>query len=239
MTGASLLVFCRCAGFMFRAPGFSHPSVPAGVRAGLALMTALTLAPGLHGEVSKDGGAFVIAAVLEFAIGSSIGMAASLLYDGAYAGGRVLDDYAGIRGSVPSAQYFAASAFGRVAALVFTCGLFLLGGYRVVIVALLQSFTSLPPGTIPGTRSLYAYAVALPVSIIQAALLVCAPAIAAIFITQLTLAGLTRVIPRFASFTLSFPLVFGVALISVVVALPVFLQSGGEPWLRFPVLNAR
>ncbi|HZZ64184.1 MAG TPA: flagellar biosynthetic protein FliR, partial [Candidatus Baltobacteraceae bacterium] len=199
MTGTALLVFSRCAGFISRAPGFSHPSVPAPVRAAIALFIALALAPTVHSGVPNGGAAFVMAAALEFGIGAAIGMAASILYDGAYAGGRVLDDYAGIRGSVPSAQFFAASAFGRVAALVFTSGLFLLGGYRIVIVALVRSFSTLPPGTVPSARALYAYAVALPLSIVEAALLVCAPAIAAIFIAQVTLAALARVIPRFAS----------------------------------------
>jgi hypothetical protein len=37
VTATALLVFARSAGMVFRAPGFSHPSVPPPVRAGLAL----------------------------------------------------------------------------------------------------------------------------------------------------------------------------------------------------------
>jgi flagellar biosynthesis protein FliR len=37
MTQTTLLVFARGAGMIFRAPGFSHPSVPPPVRAALVL----------------------------------------------------------------------------------------------------------------------------------------------------------------------------------------------------------
>jgi flagellar biosynthesis protein FliR len=161
------------------------------------------------------------------------------LYDGAYAGGRALDDYVGIRGSVPGAQFFAASGFGRVWSMVFTAGFFLLGAYRVVIYAFSRSFESVPPGGIPATHALFQYAIALPASIMEAALLVAGPAIALVFVVQLTLGALTRVIPRFASFTLSFPIVFAVAIIATVLAVPMLFTTSATPWLRVPFLPAR
>lgn len=236
MSGTALLVFARCAGFMFRAPGFSHPSVPPVVRAGLALVLAIALTPAVQGVHAPDGMAFVFASASDFGIGAAIGIAASVLYDGAYAGGRALDDYAGIRGSVPSAQIFAGAGFGRIWSLVFTAGFFLLGGYRVLILAFAQSFASVPPGGAVSAHALYAYAVALPVSIIEAALLVAGPAIALVFVAQLTLGALTRVIPRFSSFTLSFPIVFATALVATIIAVPLLFGQSAIPWLRVPFL---
>ncbi|HEY9181011.1 MAG TPA: flagellar biosynthetic protein FliR [Candidatus Baltobacteraceae bacterium] len=236
MNATALLVFARCAGFVFRAPGFSHPSVPPMVRAGFALMLAVLLVPAVHAVRTPDGIALVFAAAGECGIGAAIGIAASVLYDGAYAGGRALDDYVGIRGSVPNAQIFAGAGFGRIWSLVFTAGFFLLGGYRIVIIAFCNSFESVPPGAAVSGHALYAYAVALPVSIVEAALLVAAPAIALAFVAQLTLGALTRVIPRFASFTLSFPIVFGAALIATIVAVPLLFGQSAVPWLRVPFL---
>lgn len=236
MSGTALLVFARCAGFVFRAPGFSHPSVPPMVRAGLALVLAIALVPAVRYVHAPGGMAFVLAAAGDFGIGAAIGIAASVLYDGAYAGGRALDDYVGIRGSVPNAQIFAGAGFGRIWSLVFTAGFFLLGGYRVVIAAFCRSFESVPPGGSVSAHALYAYAVTLPVSIIEAALLVAAPAIALAFVAQLTLGALTRVIPRFAGFTLSFPIVFGMALVATILAVPLLFGQSAVPWLRVPFL---
>jgi flagellar biosynthetic protein FliR len=237
VNASALLVFARCAGFVFRAPGFSHPVVPHAVRAGLALVLSIAVAPAVRSARVPDGAAFAVAIGLEAAIGAAIGFAASILYDGAYAGGRALDDYVGIRGSVPGAHIFAASGFGRVWSLVFTAGFFLLGGYRVVLLAFARSFDRLPPGTTPSSHGLYAYAVALPVSIIEAALLVAGPAIAIAFVGHITLGALARVIPRFAAFTLSFPIVFALALAATLFAIPFLFSQSGAPWIHVPFLE--
>ena len=237
MNGTALLVFARCAGFVFRAPGFSHPAVPPPVRAGLALVLAIAVLPAVGVSHAPDGIAFVLAAAAEAGIGAAIGVAASVLYDGAYAGGRALDDYVGIRGSVPNAQIFAGAGFGRIWSLVFTAGFFLLGGYRVLIFAFCRSFERLPPGAHVSAHGLYAYALALPSSIIEAALLVAGPAIALAFVAQATLGALTRVIPRFAAFTLSFPIVFGAALLATLLAIPLLFGQSAVPWLRVPFLR--
>lgn len=237
MSGAALLVLARCAGFVFRAPGFSHPSVPHPVRAGLALVLAIAVTPAVRNAHVPDGLAFAVAAATEAAIGAAIGFAASILYDGAYAGGRALDDYVGIRGGVPGVQIFAASGFGRIWSLVFTAGFFLLGGYRVAIAAFARSFERLPPGAVPSSHALYAYAIALPATIVEAALLVAGPAIAAAFVGQVTLGALARVIPRFAAFTLSFPIAFGMALAATLIAIPFLLPVSGVPWIHLPFLQ--
>ncbi len=238
MSGTALLVFARTIGFVFRAPGFSHPSVPPMVRTGLALVMTIALVPAVRAVRAPDGIAFVMAIACDLGIGAAIGLAASVLYDGAYAGGRALDDYVGIRGSIPNAQIFAASGFGRIWSMVFTAGFFLLGGYRIVIWAFCRSFERVPPGGVPSTHALYAYALTLPASIVEAALLVAGPAIALVFVAQATLGALTRVIPRFASFTLSFPVVFAMALIATIAAVPLIYSASGSPWLRVPFLAA-
>jgi flagellar biosynthetic protein FliR len=231
MSGAALLVFARCAGFVFRAPGLSHPSVPAPVRAGLALAMTGALA-GRARPMSADGPAFIAAVVLELAVGAAIGIAASILYDGAYAGGRVLDDYVGIRGSVPNAQMYAAAGFGRIWSLVFTAGFFLLGGYRIAILAFAHTFDIFPAGSIPQAHDLYAFALILPGTIVEAAILVAGPAIALVFVAQIALGSLARVTPRFSGFTLTFPVMFGAALLATIAGVPALFERSAIPWLK-------
>jgi flagellar biosynthetic protein FliR len=236
MSAAALLVLARCAGFVFRAPGLSHPSVPAPVRAGLALAMAAAIARRVR-PVTADGFALVAAVVLELAIGAAVGIAASILYDGAYAGGRVLDDYVGIRGSVPNAQVYAASGFGRIWSLVFTAGFFLLGGYRIAILAFAHTFDVFPPGSVPSARGLYAFALMLPAAIVEAALLVAGPAIALVFVAQLALGSLARVTPRFSGFTLTFPVMFGAALLATIAGVPALFERSAIPWLKLVFMH--
>jgi flagellar biosynthetic protein FliR len=221
-----LLVFARCAGFVFRAPGFSHPSVPAPLRAGLAAALAMAIASGTHatGPQSLGGIALIVALAGEFAIGSAIGMASSVLYDGAYAGGRVVDDYVGVKAIAPSLQLVAPSGFGRVWSLAFTGAFFLTGAYRVVLIGFVRSFSKIPVGAAPHWSGWAAYRASFASAIALVAVEVAAPAVALAFVVQLALGAISRVIPRFGSFTLTFPLAFAAALTATAVAAPFVVE---------------
>ena len=228
MSATLLVVFARCAGFAFRAPGFSHPSVPHIIRAALALFLAIAIAPGIP-PVALDGISLIVVVVMEFAIGTAIGLGASLLYDGAYAGGRMLDDYVGVKALAPSVATVAPSGFGRVWSIAFTGGYFLVGAYKITILALAASFVHIVPASAIAAAAWQTYALTLASTIVLVALAVAAPAIALAFITQVGLAALSRTIPRFATFALSFPLVFGVVLIVTAASIPVALSVAGHP----------
>ncbi|HTZ54186.1 MAG TPA: flagellar biosynthetic protein FliR [Candidatus Acidoferrum sp.] len=233
MTATALLVFARCAGFASRAPGFSHPSVPHALRAGLALFLTIAIVPGVP-SVHLDSMALVIALVVEFLLGSAIGIGASLLYDGAYAGGRMLDDYVGVKAMAPSIQLVAPSGFGRVWSIAFTGGYFILGAYHVTLLAFAQSFERVAPGAHVDPHAWLAFAGALASTIVFVAVAVAAPAIALAFVVQVGVAALTRAIPRFAGFSLSFPLVFGAVLLVTAVSIPLLSARAGHPLLLYP-----
>jgi len=238
VSDGELLVFARCAGFTFRAPGFSHPSVPPPVRAGFAYVLALALGPAYASSARVGSGGFVFALAAETLVGAAIGIAASMLYDGAFSGGRTLDDYVGIRSSVPSANVAAGAGFGRLWSLAFTTGFFVLGGYAVALAGFADAFVSLPPGALAASPDLRTFAVALPQTLLRAALFVGGPAIAIALVAQMSLAVVARLVPRFSTFTLSFPIVFAAVLVATVAALPVVLRAAGSPWMNLAPLHA-
>jgi len=233
MTQGDALVFARCAGFVVRAPGFSHPSVPPPLRAGFAFVLSPSLAHVYAPAVQLAGPAFVLALAGEFCIGAAIGIAASMLYDGAYAGGRALDDYVGIRASVPSAGVSSGAGFGRLWSLAFTTGFFVLGGYQIALAAFARAFETLPAPVLVESRSLAVFATALPATLLRAALTIAGPAVALALVVQFGLAAVARIVPRFATFTLAFPVVFGVVLIATLAALPLLLPLAA--WPQFDV----
>lgn len=220
MNAPALLVFARCAGFAFRAPGFAHPSVPPAVRAGLALFLASAVAPSVRGAMHLADAEVPFACISEFLLGSAIGMAASLVYDGAYAGGRAIDDYVGVKAIAPSLQIVAPSGFGRVWSLAYTGGFFLTGAYRITVPAFAASFTQIAPGATADAHAWAAYAIGWAATIVVVGASVAAPAIGLAFAVQITLGALSRAVPRFGSVTLVFPLAFAAALIAVVLAAP-------------------
>lgn len=128
MTQAYALVFARCAGFVFRAPGFSHAAVPPFVRVGLALVLAMAVAPTARAPAGFAVHSFVLALVLEVAIGALIGLAASVLYEGVDAGARALDDYVGIQDSVRLAADPGGDAFSKLWTITFVAAFYVFGG---------------------------------------------------------------------------------------------------------------
>ncbi len=233
MSASELLVFARCAGFVFRAPGLSHPSVPHAVRAALAILLTIAIAPSQR-EVAVAEAALVVLLVGEFVLGSAMGLASSLLYDGAYAAGRMLDDYVGVKAIAPNLEIVAPSGFGRMWSIAFTGGYFLLGAYRTAMYGFARSFDRVPPGFLVDAHAWGVFAVALASTIVQVSVAVAAPAISLAFVTQVTLAAVARTIPRFASFTLSFPLVFGVVLIATAISIPLAAAQAARPLILFP-----
>lgn len=237
MTTLALLVFARCAGFAFRAPGFSHPSVPAPVRAGMAALLAFAIAPGTRAPAVAAGPAIVAAFAAEFLLGAAIGIAASLVYDAAYAGGRAVDDYSGVKAIAPSATLVAPSGFGRIWSLAFTTGYFLLGVYRFTILAFARSFEAIAPGAPFDTGAWGSFAISLASTVFVTGVAVAAPAIALSFVVHVAIGALSRAIPRFGSFTLVFPPAFGAALIATALAIPALMQLAARPLLAVPGLR--
>ncbi|HVN68775.1 MAG TPA: flagellar biosynthetic protein FliR [Candidatus Binatia bacterium] len=229
-----LLVFARCAGFVFRAPGFSHPSAPSSLRVGFAAVLALAIARHVGRVEVHNDSAFICAVATEFLLGGVIGMTASLAYDGAYAGGRIVDDYVGVRAIAPNLQLVAPSGFGRVWSLVFTGGFFLTGAYRPVVWWFAQSFDRIPPGLPLHAGGWVRYAGEYAATIVYVAAQIAMPAVAGAFVVQIALGALSRVVPRFGSFTLTFPLAFAAALIATAIVAPLGAERAPGPELPIP-----
>ncbi|MEO7038772.1 MAG: flagellar biosynthetic protein FliR [Candidatus Elarobacter sp.] len=234
MTQTTLLVLARAVGLFARAPAFSHPSVPPIVRMGLALALASAVAPAVAPVRALDLGAFSFALAGDFLLGAAIGFGASLLYDGAYFAGRMVDDYLGVRGSVPGANITSAQAFGRLWSYAFLAAFVLLDGWVPIVRAFAGSFDHVAAGGFAERAAWLHYAVGLPATIVRAAFVVAAPAIAVAAALQLALAAVARVMPRFSSFSLSFPAVFAAALVVTLSTVAWISRLGAQPWLVLP-----
>jgi len=230
VTPSESLIFARCLGFVLRSPGFSHPSVPVPLRAGFAYVLALAFSHAHPSRFTLSWTALAPAFLVELALGAAIGIAASALYDGAYSGGRAVDDYVGIRISVPTAGIVAGAGFGRLWSMGFTAAFFVLGGHRVLLREFDATFSTLAPGAALG-NNLAIVAAAVPATLLRAALFVAGPALAFGLVAQVALAAIGRIVPRFGTFPLTFPIVLGCALLATVATFPFTLLAAGTPWI--------
>ena len=235
MNATAALAFARCAGFISRAPGISHPSVGAPVRAGLALMLTAAVLPGIPRTRTPSDAMLVPALVLELVVGVAIGTAASLVYDAAYAGGRAIDDYVGVKAIAPNIQIVAPSGFGRVWSLAYTGAFFLLGAYRIVIPAFADSFVRVPVGSPLGAYAWTSFCGGLAQTMVETGVGIAGPTIGTVFVVQVALGSLSRAVPRFGSTTLAFPLIFAAALIATALTASPISLPDVAPISVFPV----
>ena len=82
--------------------------------------------------------------------------------------------------------------------------------------------------------ALLRYALALPGTIVRAALVIAGPALIVAAAIQLALGAVSRVVPRFGNFTLPFPIVFGAIVLMTLAAVPLVVPLAGDP-LRYGV----
>jgi len=110
-----------------------------------------------------------------------------------------------------------------------------LDGWAIVITTFAQSFASVPPGRLIAANAWSAYAFALPTTIARAALMMAAPAVVVAAVVQLTLGAIARVVPRFSSFTLAFPIIFAATILVTIATVPLLAPLSGRPWMLAPV----
>ena len=221
---------------MVRAPGFSHPQVPRILRVAFGFTLALGLSGAAPRTVSSAS-AFGFAIATEFALGAAVGFGASVLYEGVAAGAAGLDDYIGVRGQNPGIVDVGGAGLGPAWNLLIVASYFLLGGYIPVLTVFASGFRALPPGALVSDADLFTLAHSLLVFVLEAALLVAAPAIVLALTTHVTIAAVARVVPRLASMQISWPLAYGIVIFASVAAMPLLAPLAGSPWIVAPMLH--
>ena len=215
----------------------SHPTVPVMVRIALIVAFTLGLEPMVH-NIKVAPAAFMLALITEFALGALIGMAASILYDAAAGAGKALDNFVGVNTANPAAGV-AGEGFGKLWDVVFLAAFFIMGGYRVTLVALSDSFSTVPLGGVITMASLKAFALMLPTYSLRGAVLVAGPAIVIGVTTQIALGTIMRLVRGIQDQSLSFSLVFAGVLFVTIVSLPFMLPTAAHPWIPLHLEAAR
>jgi flagellar biosynthesis protein FliR len=205
---AYLLAVARVAGFVLVAPPFNSRSLPAQVRAIVALAIGLPLsawtardAPALtSGELALD-------AILQIMVGLTLGFLVLLAVSALQSAGDLLDVVGGFSLSLAldPLQLIQTSIMGRLHQLVAVTLLFASDGHLMVMQGLARSVQLMPQPRLSWTS--VASMIANDVSgMFLSALQVVAPLVAVTLIADVALGLLTRAAPALNAFALGFPL---------------------------------
>ena len=222
------LAFVRIAGLLIAAPVFGHRMVPARVRAALALLLALVLAPVVDVDPLMLGSLGWVV-VVELLLGLAIGFAGSLIF----AAVAFMAEIVSVQGGLGAASVLdptSESSSVIVAALMrsFAILVFLaIDGHHQVIRALAASYVQVPIGSEVPLSSMAAVA-SLGGLVFEAGLRLATPLTVILFVSNIVVGILGRTIPQLNLITLQLPAQVALTLFVIAISAGVFIDSMAE-----------
>ena len=205
------LVLARVGGLTMTAPIYGTNDVPLRVRVVLAAALALLIVPSQwHATIQYPGNAVHYLVLLggEALIGACLGLGVLILIHGMTLAGELVGQASGLR----LADVFDPALdenvplFSRLMFLVSVAVFVCLGGHRLVMAGLLDTFQTIPPGSGGFPRSLADGFVTLVSQSFSLGIRAAAPAVTALLVATLILGLVGRTLPQLNVLSLGFGL---------------------------------
>jgi flagellar biosynthetic protein FliR len=222
-----LLALVRASAWIAIVPPFATRAIPAMVKIGIAAAIALPMADRMTATApTLDGGPLIAAAVLQVAIGLSLGFVVYLLFAAVQAAGELIDLFGGFT-VAPAYDPLAnaqSSTFGRFYQLLATTLLFVINGHILLLRGFMTSFdaVSITGPSLDDFSSNLLHTLSL---FFLAAVEIAAPLLAALFLSEVALGLLSRAAPQMNVFMLGFPIKILLTLLLGGLALPLLPGS--------------
>lgn len=222
-----LLVLLRISGLFLISPILAHRSVPTMAKVGLVLMLTIILTAVLPpSEIGPITSLWQLlgCAFREVVVGSLIGFTFAMLFMAVHGAGSVvgyqigfamamvLDPTTQTNQSVMSQLWFV------VAVLTFLT----INGHHLIISALADSYLVMPAGFVSMDGSAGELIIKYSFYVFVLALKLAAPAMVTLFLTDVALGIVAKMMPTMNVFIVGFPLKIGTGLLVIAFSLPVF-----------------
>jgi len=235
------LVLARLSGLVMTAPIYGASEVPMRVRALLAVALAVLITPAQWDVAVEDPGNtlnYLVVLGSELVIGLSLGLGIVILFSGIYVAGQMIGRIGGLiladvidPSSGTSIPVFSQLMFQLTLAVFVT-----VGGHRIVMAGLLDTFQTIPPGSgavLPSSLASIAEAfVFLLAQSFVLAVRAAAPVVTSLLLSTLVMGLISRTLPQLnilaVGFGMNSLLTFGVLALSLGAAAWVF-QDQLEP----------
>ncbi|MCW2606543.1 MAG: flagellar biosynthetic protein FliR [Frankiales bacterium] len=238
---AFLLVLARTGAWVVTAPVLSAKGVSRVGRLAVAFALALFCTPLVPLEqVPEALGAFVFAALAQVAVGLALGMLTQLLFTAFEVAGTLLDTSGGFSAAsiVDPLSGQPAAVFSRLFSIAFGALFFATDAYQQVVGGFVRSFEAVPVDSLP-TLSADAASVlgSAATQIVASALQVGAPLLGVLFLTDVALGLVGRLVPQAGTLALALP-VKGLVALSMagmtLALLPGHVAQLIDPAVRLP-----
>jgi len=222
--GGLLWPLTRILGLVAAAPVFGNTAVPSLVKLTLGVLLAAIVAPTIPAipAVDPTSWAGILIAGQEMLIGMAMGFSMRLVFAAIEFGGELASSTMGFS----FASFFDPNSAGRSSAvsqfmaLVATMAFLAMNAHLVLVQVLVESFFTLPISGTPMSLAAPLEMVRWGGRIFSAGLQLTLPIVAALLITNVALAILTRAAPQLNLFGIGFPVTLGAGLLVLSLTLP-------------------
>ena len=223
-----IMMVARIASMIAVAPILGHQAIPGQLKIALALFLAYVMFPMQSSMVSKVDikliGMFVMV-LQEICVGLIIGFAIGLLFTGVQFAGELIGFDMGFSiASVYDPDMNATIPVVAETLYTFMALMFLsLNGHHFMLQALQLSYKAVPIGGLTLSAAASDKMVSMSGMIFVIAVKFAAPVLVAMFLTNVALAIITRVVPQMNIFGVAFPLKIGVGIIVLMTSAPIMV----------------
>lgn len=205
------LVLTRTSGLVVTAPIYGTRDIPAQARVLLAVILAVLITPGQwHVAVDYPGSIFQYLVVLgsELLIGLCLGLGIVVLVASMHVAGELIGRTSGLMLSDVFDPSVDASVplLGQLLALLATAVFVCIGGHRMVMTGLLDTFQTIPPGSALMPRSLMDAVLLLTSESLSLGIRASVPVVTALLLATVVLGLISRTLPQLNVLMLGFGL---------------------------------
>ncbi len=223
-----LLAFLRISALVSVAPVFGSRSVPVRIKVFLTLFLTIVMLPMLRTEQDLSELTFPVLfpmAVKEIVVGLFLGFCAKLILEAFQFSGRIISNQMGLGVAqiVNPESGTQSSVIGNLFSLVAIVLFLNLNGHHVVISALYKSFEIAPLTNHQWLKSAAKVKMLTMFNdIFRIGVKLAAPAMVTIFLVEVSMAIMARIVPQMNIFFIGLPVKLGVGMFIIIILLPIF-----------------
>ncbi|MGE5613905.1 MAG: flagellar biosynthetic protein FliR [Bacillota bacterium] len=223
-----LLVLVRMTGLFVVSPIFGRRNIPAYMKVGFSFFISLILVnTNVIRAAQYDDNllSYTLLVIKEFMVGLTTGFVAYITYTAIYIAGEVIDMQIGfgVVNVMDPMSNIQVPVTSNVYFIISMLVLLSINGHHMLIKALFDSYKTLPPGLALFNADLQGGLMNLFGTVFATGFKIAAPAVAAIFIADVALATISRMVPQLNIFVIGMPLKIIVGLLILVITIPVFV----------------
>ena len=224
LTQEYFLIAARITGLIFTAPVFGSAYVPKMLKLGLIVILAAVLAPSVK-IMTMPTFLWVLALVIQFAIGVLIGLVLALFMSVFGMAGQIVTYQLGLGLAITSnpaleeSGSFLAEWQSLLALFVFVVS----GGLELSVLALHASFQAISPNVTAFPLPALSFVIGLMSSALTMTLLVAFPLLLSGLVVNLAVGFLSRAFPQMNAYFIALPVNIGVALLVFAAMIPVLM----------------